>query len=520
MLNVLLLKWVSQWKGLQDKIGIWLMVALCILALLGSSVYFLVKCLIPSVPETIEIGEADAPQNRSKGEYAVLQEVQKREQPVTWLFAGDSITHGCMHTDYLRNYQEYFMQAVKASPERRLDTVVNTGVSGATTQDMMEYFDAWISDYQADVVFLCFGMNDCATKGMTPERYARNLSEAVRRIRASGAVPVLQTPNTTSARQKALAPYLEAARSLAQREAVLLIDHNAFWAAHSKEVKKLMSDNIHPNEYGHLLWVRYLLRSLDLAFSVDGLFASGSYHAVPLAEEKRPVSVKAAPDAEKSARFAPYFTPGRPSVWVYLGGGATAGVRFSQNGARAYPAHIQEVARWEMIGDDFTNRMRYCVNQAHGGDSVSDMLAHYDDWVGRFHPSVVSIMPEFEGEEPGSNAKFTHAKFTHDLNALISRARADGALVILQTPLTLREDLGECLAEMRRLGRQEGVILLDLARLARETARNDARVQAQWFDANGRPNEEGELVIARYFCTTLLDVPKDSRILTKHYSCV
>ena len=124
-------------------------------------------------------------------------------------------------------------------------------------------------------------------------------------------------------------------------------------------------------------------------------------------------------------------------------------------------------------------------------------------------------MPEFEEEKPVSSAQFAH-----NLRALIDRAKADGALVILQTPLTLREDVSDCLDVMRSLGQQEGVILLDLALLAQETAQSDARVQEQWFDAGGRPNEEGELMIARYFCTTLLEVPKNSRILTKHYSCV
>ena len=152
---------------------------------------------------------------------------------------------------------------------------------------------------------------------------------------------------------------------------------------------------------------------------------------------------------------------------MYLGGGTTAGTRFSQNGARAYPEHIQEVSRWEMIGDEYTSRMRYAINQAHSGDTVSDMLLHYDDWVGRFHPSVVSIMPEFEGEKSGLNVQ---ARFEHDLSALISRAKSDGALVILQMPLTLRKDLSGCLATMRNLGQQEGVILLDLTRLAQETA--------------------------------------------------
>ena len=160
MLSVSLVQLMSLFKGLQDKIGLWLMVALCILALLGSSAYFLVKSLIPPVPESIEIGQADAPSNRGKADYALMQALTARKEPVAWVFAGDSITHGCMHTDYLRNYQEHFTQALKATPERARDTVVNTGVSGATTRELMEYFNAWVADYQADVVFLCFGMND------------------------------------------------------------------------------------------------------------------------------------------------------------------------------------------------------------------------------------------------------------------------------------------------------------------------------------------------------------------------
>lgn len=216
-----------------------------------------------------------------------MQALTARKEPVAWVFAGDSITHGCMHTDYLRNYQEHFTQALKATPERARDTVVNTGVSGATTRELMEYFNAWVADYQADVVFLCFGMNDCATDGITPESYAGNLREAVRRIRAAGAIPVLQTPNTSN-RQRKLRPYLEAARALVRQEEILLIDHNAFWSSHPKEVKKLMADGIHPNEYGHLLWVRYLLQSLELCVSEEGIFVSGSYHDLSLPEDPDP----------------------------------------------------------------------------------------------------------------------------------------------------------------------------------------------------------------------------------------
>lgn len=514
MLCIRLFKIFQSLKISSDKIVIWMTAALSILALLISGICFLVKTLIPVLPESIEIGEADAPRNRNKKDYTLLKALLEREQPITWLFAGDSITHGCMHTDYLRNYQEHFSQAMKASPERTYDTVVNTGVSGATTRELMRYFNAWVSAYRADVVFICFGMNDCATDGLTPEIYAQNLREAVRRIRASGAVPVLQTPNT-SGRQRKLVPYLEKMRLLAAQEGVLLADHNAFWASHPKEVKKLMADSIHPNAYGHLLWIRYLMQSLDLHVSAGGILASGGYHALPLQEDADPVRVQTTSDEVKSSQFASYFTLDKPSVWVYLGGGATAGTRLLQNGARAYPEHIQEVARWEMIGDEYTDRMRFIVNQAHSGDTVADMLQHYDTWAGRFRPIIVSIMPEIE-----RGMEQTPEAFERDLQALIEKAKTGGAWVLLQTPLTLREELEGCLAVMRRMGGQEGVLLLDHARLARETVQASPQAREKWFDAAGEPNAEGALVIARHFCVALLDVPENSRILTKHYSCV
>lgn len=202
-------------------------------------------------------------------------------------------------------------------------------------------------------------------------------------------------------------------------------------------------------------------------------------------------------------------------MWVYLGGAATAGTQLSANGARAYPEHIQEVVRWEMIDDEYTTRMRYCLNSAHPGDTVSDMLAHYDDWAGRFRPALVSIMPELEAD-----GLVSEDVFERDLAALVRRARADGALVLLQTPLLLREEASAYLSVMRRLASAQGVLLLDHALLARQAAEQYPNTGDKWLFSNGMPNEEGELIIARNFCATLLTVPKKSRILTKDYSCV
>ena len=57
----------------------------------------------------------------------------KDEEPLTWLFLGDSITHGLVHTKGYDSTAQSFEKYIKEDLHRTDDVVVNTGVSATDT---------------------------------------------------------------------------------------------------------------------------------------------------------------------------------------------------------------------------------------------------------------------------------------------------------------------------------------------------------------------------------------------------
>src|SRR6266446_3517466 len=50
-----------------------------------------------------------------------------------WVFTGDSITHGALHTLGWRSYPAHFAERVRWELRRMRDVVINTGISGDHT---------------------------------------------------------------------------------------------------------------------------------------------------------------------------------------------------------------------------------------------------------------------------------------------------------------------------------------------------------------------------------------------------
>ena len=50
------------------------------------------------------------------------------DEPLRWVFAGDSITHGALHTMGWRDYTELFSERLRHELKRPRDCVVKTGV--------------------------------------------------------------------------------------------------------------------------------------------------------------------------------------------------------------------------------------------------------------------------------------------------------------------------------------------------------------------------------------------------------
>lgn len=201
---------------------------------------------------------------------ALHQLVANKQKPILWLFVGDSITHGAMHTAGYRSYPEHWQEIMKWEPRqpgnfrRTDDIIVNSAVSGETATGFLQRLDWRLKPFKAQVVFINFGIND-AGKANDTVRFRADLTQIVKLVRGMKAIPVLQVPTPTMDRKSNRAEFAQAVRDVAAKEKVLLVDHPSYWKeiSGSDECPKgWMSNAVHPNYMGHRLMVRALAYEL------------------------------------------------------------------------------------------------------------------------------------------------------------------------------------------------------------------------------------------------------------------
>jgi len=191
------------------------------------------------------------------------------KRPMTWLFTGDSITHGAVHTKGWRCFAEIFAERVRSELNRRQDMVVNTGLSGDTTAGMVAALEWRQTRFQPDVTFIMFGMNDCVI-GPDPATYEANLRKLVADARKNGGIAVLMRVNPClpgSAQEKRhakLEAYMEIVAKVAADEKLILVDHWADWRKDPKAIPAMMNDEVHPNALGHQEMAIRILQAVGL----------------------------------------------------------------------------------------------------------------------------------------------------------------------------------------------------------------------------------------------------------------
>ena len=199
-----------------------------------------------------------------------LRQLAKRPDPVKWLFIGDSITHGALHTFGWRDYVELFAERVRFELGRGMDVVVNTAISGDSTRGLLATFDWRVKQFRPDAVFIMIGMNDCSTSraiGLT--EFEENLTRLADGVLALGAVPALETSCPIRAggdpsREPSFGACMEAVRRVAAARSLPLIDHERYWRERAVRTTYWMSDAIHPNEYGHRAFAECLFREMGI----------------------------------------------------------------------------------------------------------------------------------------------------------------------------------------------------------------------------------------------------------------
>jgi len=199
-----------------------------------------------------------------------IKKLLMADQPVKWLFYGDSITHGALHTFGRRDYVELFAERVRFELGRTLDAVINTAISGNTTRELLQTFDMRVAQFKPQAVFIMIGMNDCnKLNGVDEKAFESNLRELVRNIDRAAALPILQTtcpilPGRAPRLASRLNDYMKILRRVAADTGWPLIDHTAFWEQHADRWFFWMSNDCHPNAYGHRAFATHLFQALGI----------------------------------------------------------------------------------------------------------------------------------------------------------------------------------------------------------------------------------------------------------------
>ncbi|MEW6754049.1 MAG: SGNH/GDSL hydrolase family protein [Candidatus Latescibacterota bacterium] len=190
-------------------------------------------------------------------------------EPVKWVFTGDSITHGALHTFGWRDYVELFAERLRFELGRGMDLVFNTAISGHTTQDLLAGFDWRMGHLRPHAVLIMIGMNDCSAQRIEPARFRANLQQLTQSIRQLPAVPVLQTtcpilPGQSPERTPYFPTYMDLVRDVAAAGDLPLVDHERFWRGRAASHYYWMSDPFHPNECGHRAFALLLYHALGI----------------------------------------------------------------------------------------------------------------------------------------------------------------------------------------------------------------------------------------------------------------
>lgn len=214
----------------------------------------------------------------------IKEHFANRGEHWTWVFYGDSITHGAVHTHGWRSFPEIFQERVRTELGRPMECVINSGNSGYTSLALVneKIYDLQVRSRRPNVVLLLIGCNDIVHENCGgPEKFRERLTELTRRFRQDGAIPILQTYNTiqlvenpTSDYQRGYVKrynefhiYNNIIRDVAEAEDAILIDHRKLWEEKTADPKILdhwLGETIHPGAYGHLQMAILIFKELGI----------------------------------------------------------------------------------------------------------------------------------------------------------------------------------------------------------------------------------------------------------------
>ncbi|MGU8476874.1 SGNH/GDSL hydrolase family protein [Clostridium perfringens] len=432
------------------------------------------------------------------------------------VFTGDSITHGPLHTKGYRSYTEHFRERLKEKFKNENIMVFNTGVSGATTRDIIRDFHICVNIYDPDVVFIMLGMNDSSNQIVPLEEYRSNILELINKVREIGAIPIIQTSNIIKMdlSRKSLKFYMDIVRAVARENNVMLIDHYSHWEELEKENSNLkneiLNDLIHPNEKGHLEIVKFIFKELDI-FEEDSYTCNLSYPIKAENDLERKV------DSEWNKGFfndisnknfsqeeliqntkenfnnnleaiTNLINEDKKGIWVFLGDEDTNEIGDTL-GYKNYVEYMEERIRWELNDGSINKREKFMINFGTEDINSEYLMNNLEHLVSKYNPKVVFIMI-------GGNEKITPEEFKHNLVNIVSKVKNINSIPILQSPIKNGSNIEEYVKVIREVSEEEKIFLIDHYEYWDRLSKVKKWVIESWL-VEGRANHRGHLAIAK-----------------------
>ncbi|MDK0627644.1 SGNH/GDSL hydrolase family protein [Clostridium perfringens] len=432
------------------------------------------------------------------------------------VFTGDSITHGPLHTKGYRSYTEHFRERLKEKFKNENIMVFNTGVSGATTRDIIRDFHICVNIYDPDIVFIMLGMNDSSNKIVPLEEYRSNILELINKVREIGAIPIIQTSNIIKLdlSRKSLKFYMDIVRAVARENNVMLIDHYSHWEELEKEdsnlKNELLNDLIHPNEKGHLEIVKFIFKELDI-FEEDSYTCNLSYPIKAENDLERKV------DSEWNKGFfndisnknfsqeeliqntkenfnnnleaiTNLINEDKKGIWVFLGDEDTNEIGDTL-GYKNYVEYMEERIRWELNDGSINKREKFMINFGTEDINSEYLMNNLEHLVSKYNPKVVFIMI-------GGNEKITPEEFKHNLVNIVSKVKNINSIPILQSPIKNGSNIEEYVKVIREVSEEEKIFLIDHYEYWDRLSKVKKWVIESWL-VEGRANHRGHLAIAK-----------------------
>ena len=436
------------------------------------------------------------------------------------VFTGDSITHGPLHTKGYRSYTEHFRERLKEKFKNNIVkehiSVFNTGVSGATTRDIIRDFNICVNIYDPDIVFIMLGMNDSSNEIVPLEEYRKNILELINKVREIGAIPIIQTSNIIKMdlSRKSLKFYMDILREVVRENDVMIIDHYSHWGDLEKEISniknELLSDLIHPNEKGHLEMAKFIFKELDifeeesytcnLSYPIKAEnYFEGKVHSEYNQEILNTINNKTSLQEEliKSNKenlndnleaIINLINEDEKGIWVFLGDGDTNGTG-DTFGYKNYVEYVEERIRWELNDGSINKREKFMIN--FGTEKVNSeyLMNNFEDLVSKYNPKAVFIMI-------GGNEKINPEKFKHNLVNIVSKVKSINSIPILQSPIKNSKDIDEYIKVIREISKEEEIFLIDHYEYWDRLSKVQKEVVESWL-IEGRANHRGHLEIAK-----------------------